>query len=55
MIAKEWIEIARAIGAHEDPLGEKILQRKTKGVKFNETVVITDKFPSGTKALNDGW
>ena len=53
MIAKEWIEIARAIGAHEDPPGEKILQGKAERVKFNGTIIITNKFASATKVLND--
>ena len=48
LIAKEWIEVAGAIGAHEDLHGKKILQGETKGVKFDGTVVFANKFSNTT-------
>jgi hypothetical protein len=41
--------------AHENPLGEKILQRKTKRVKFNGAIIIANKFTDATEVLDDGW
>jgi hypothetical protein len=55
LIAEEWVEIAGAIGPHENLPGEQILQGKTKRVKFNGAIVIANKFASGTKVLDYGW
>ena len=52
MISEEGVEVTGAIRAHDNLPGVKILQRKTKWVKFNGAVVVTDKFSSGTKVLD---
>ena len=46
MITKKRVDIAGAIGAHEDPPGEKILQRETKRIKFNCAIIIMNEFTS---------
>ena len=55
LVTMKGVEVTRAIGAKEDLPGRKILQRETKGVKFNGTIVITDKFTYATQVLDDGW
>jgi hypothetical protein len=52
VISEEGVEVAGAIRPHDNLPGVKILQRKTKWVKFNGAVVVTDKFSSGTKILD---
>ena len=55
LVAMKGVEVARTIGAKEDLPGSKVLQRETKRVKFNRTIVITDKLSCATEVLDDGW
>ena len=52
VISEEGVEVAGAIRAHDNLPGVKILQGKTKRVKFNGAVVVTYKFSGGTKVLD---
>lgn len=55
LVAMKGVEVARTIGAKEDLPGSKILQRETKAVKFNRTIVIMDKFSCVAEVLDDRW
>lgn len=55
LVAMKGVKVAGAIGAKEDLPGKKILQRETKRVKFNRTIVIADKFTCAAEVLDNGW
>ncbi|GJX26080.1 hypothetical protein Tco_0232376 [Tanacetum coccineum] len=47
-----WIEIARTVTSKEDMTSQVILHRKTKGVKFNGTIIIPSELTNRNEIFN---
>jgi hypothetical protein len=52
-ISEERVEVARAIGPHEDSPGCLVLHREAKRVKLDRTPIITGKRASADQVLNN--
>jgi hypothetical protein len=48
------VEVAGTIAAKHHATTRNILNRETKGVKFNRTVIVTSKLTYGKKVTNQG-
>lgn len=49
----EGVEITSTIAVKNHVLGSEVLDRKTKGVKFDRTRVVTSEFVNGKKIVNE--
>jgi hypothetical protein len=52
---REGVEVAGAIAAKHHPTGPRILNRKTKSVKLDRTLVVTSELTYGKEIANNGW
>nr|GFC18875.1 hypothetical protein [Tanacetum cinerariifolium] len=47
-----WIEIARTVTSKKDMTSQVILHRKTKGVKFNSTIIVSSELTKKNEIFN---
>ena len=52
---REGVEVAGAIAAKHHPTGPRILNRKTKSVKFDRTLVVMSELTYGKEIANNRW